>query len=152
LGLLEIKRWIYVLAVREQVGKRKQLENEVITLSLTRAKMCKVLAEKHNRGSMKSSYFLTGMFSLIETIFSMPIEVILNELHLNDEICNALTGASNEFKDILELVILFEKADWTAIEIKMAELKLNKGDVMEYYQTSCKWIRDLLHHEIAEIS
>lgn len=114
--------------------------------------MCKLLAEKHNRGSMKSSYFLTGMFSLIETIFSMPIEVILNELPLNDEICNALTGASNEFKDILELVILFEKADWTAIEIKMAELKLNKGDVMKYYQTSCKWIRDLLHHEIAEIS
>jgi len=152
LGLLEIKRWIYVLAVREQVGKRKQLENEVITLSLTRAKMCELLAEKHNRCSMKSSYFLTGMFSLMETILSMPIEVILNELPLNEEICEALTGTSNDFKDILELVILFEKADWTAIETKMAELKLNKGDVMECYQTSCKWARDLLQDEIAEIS
>ncbi|MGM0854278.1 MAG: hypothetical protein ACQEWI_16985 [Bacillota bacterium] len=131
--VLEIKRWIYVLAVREQVGERSILENEVITLSLTRAKKCELLAEKHNRGSMKSSYFLTGLFSLMETILSMPIEVILNELPLNDEIYNALTGASNEFKDILELVILLEKADWAAIEIKMAELKLNKGDVMECY-------------------
>lgn len=152
LGLLEIKRWIYVLAVREQVGKRRQLENEVITLCLTRAKMCELLAETHHRSSLKSSYFLTGMFSLMETILSMPIDRILKDLPLNDDICSALKGSSNDLKNILDLVIYIEKADWTRIETIMTELKLNKRDVMESYHQSCKWTEELLNHEITEMT
>ncbi|WP_201716226.1 EAL and HDOD domain-containing protein [Rossellomorea arthrocnemi] len=150
LGLLEIKRWIYVLAVREQVGKRRQLENEVITLCLTRAKMCELLAEKHNRASLKSSYFLTGMFSLMDTILSMPIDRILKDLPLNDDICSALTGARNHLKQILELVVSIEKAEWTNIELKITELNLNKRDVMESYHHSCKWAEELLNQEVTE--
>ncbi|BCB04361.1 EAL and HDOD domain-containing protein [Bacillus sp. KH172YL63] len=150
LGLVEIKRWIYILAVREQVGKRKQLENEVITLCLMRAKMCELLAEKRNLSSMKSSYFLTGMFSLMDTILSMPIEKILNELPLYDDICAALTGAPGELKEILDLVKAIEKADWTAMDTKMSRLKLRKWDVMESYQIACKWTEELLTQEISE--
>ncbi|NMH70340.1 HDOD domain-containing protein [Bacillus sp. RO3] len=152
LGLLEIKRWIYVLAVRERIGKKKKLENEVITLCLTRAKMCELLAMKYKRPSMKSSFFLTGMFSLMETILSMPIEVILNDLPLNDDICQALTGSSNDLKDILDLVMAFEQADWTLIERKLEELNLSKSDVVESYQASCEWTEGLLHHEVEEMS
>ncbi|MCA1058498.1 HDOD domain-containing protein [Rossellomorea aquimaris] len=151
LGLLEIKRWIYVLAVREQVGKRRQLENEVVTLCLTRAKMCELLADKHERSSMKSSYFLTGMFSLMETILSMPIDRILKDLPLNDDICNALTGSRNDLKQILELVVSVEKADWAMTEIIMENLKFNKREVMESYHHSCKWTEELLTQEVSEL-
>ena len=151
LGLVEIKRWIYILAVREQVGKRRQLKNEVITLCLMRAKMCELLAEKRNHTSMKSSYFLTGMFSLMDTILSMPIDDILKDLPLNDNICSALTGSQNELNDILELVVSIEKADWTVIDSIMDELGLHKREVMESYQTACKWTEDLLTQEITEV-
>ena len=152
LGLVEIKRWIYILEVREQVGKKKQLDNEVITLCLTRAKMCELLAEKHNRTSIKSSYFLTGMFSLMDTILSMPIERILMDLPLNDDICNALTGSRNDLKKILELVLSIEQANWTEIELQMTELKLTKREVMESYHHSCKWTEELLNHEVTEMA
>ncbi|WP_226675064.1 EAL and HDOD domain-containing protein [Rossellomorea aquimaris] len=151
LGLLEIKRWIYVLAVREQARKKEQLENEVITLCLTRAKMCELVAEKHDRAPLKSSYFLTGMFSLMETILSMPIDQILKDLPLNDDICDALTGSRNDLKEILELVVSIEKADWAGTETIMEELKLDKRVVMESYHHSCKWTEELLTHEVSEL-
>ncbi|WP_064091288.1 EAL and HDOD domain-containing protein [Rossellomorea aquimaris] len=150
LGLLEIKRWIYVLAVREQVGKRKQLENEVITLCLTRAKMCELLALKKEKNHLVSSYFLTGMFSLMETILSIPIDRILVDLPLNDEISNALKGQSNGLKDMLDLVISIEQADWVLLDKKMQQFNLSREDITASYQEACKWSKELMSHELTE--
>jgi c-di-GMP-related signal transduction protein len=148
LGLMEIKRWIYVLAVREQVAHRKKLENEVITLCLTRAKMCELTA-KNIKGTINtSSYFLTGMFSLMDTILSVPMVKILDDLPLNDEICDALIGKSNELKDMLELVISVEKADWNELEKKMRSLNLTEQDISESYQLACQWAKELLTQEL----
>ncbi|MEL3974677.1 HDOD domain-containing protein [Rossellomorea oryzaecorticis] len=148
LGLMEIKRWIYVLAVREQVAYREKLENEVITLCLTRAKMCELTAEKIKGTKNTSSYFLTGMFSLMDTILSVPMMKILDDLPLNDEICDALTGKSNELKDMLELVISAEKGDWIDLEKKMRSLNLSEQNISESYQQACQWAEELLTQEL----
>ncbi|MGR3764672.1 EAL and HDOD domain-containing protein [Rossellomorea sp. NS-SX7] len=148
LGLMEIKRWIYVLAVREQVAHRKKLENEVITLCLTRAKMCELAAKKVKGAVNTSSYFLAGMFSLMDTILSVPMMKILDDLPLNDDICDALIGKSNELTDMLELVISIEKADWTDLDKKMNTLNLTEQDISESYQQACQWAEELLTQEL----
>ncbi|WP_175991341.1 EAL and HDOD domain-containing protein [Bacillus sp. Marseille-Q1617] len=148
LGLMEIKRWIYVLAVREQVAHRRKLENEVITLCLTRAKMCELAAKKVKGPVNTSSYFLAGMFSLMDTILSVPMMQILEDLPLNDEICDALIGKSNELKDMLELVISIEKADWVDLDKKMSSLNLTEQDISESYQQACQWAEELLTQEL----
>jgi c-di-GMP-related signal transduction protein len=148
LGLMEIKRWIYVLAVREQVAHKKKLENEVITLCLTRAKMCELTGKKIKGTINTSSYFLTGMFSLMDTILSVPMVKILDDLPLNDEICDALIGKSNELKDMLELVMSVERADWIELEKKMRSLNLTEQDISESYQQACQWAEELLTQEL----
>jgi c-di-GMP-related signal transduction protein len=149
LGLMEIKRWIYVLAVREQAVSREKMENEVITLCLTRAKMCELAAKKMNGPVNTSSYFLTGLFSLMDTILGVPMKRILDDLPLNDEICNALIGRTNELKDMLELVISVEKAEWTALDERMDMLNLTEQDISESYQQACLWAEELLIQEIS---
>jgi c-di-GMP-related signal transduction protein len=150
LGLMEIKRWIYVLAVREQAVSRKKMENEVITLCLTRAKMCELAAKKMRGNINTSSYFLTGLFSLMDTILSVPMRRILNDLPLNDEICNALTGHTNELKAMLELVISVEKAEWAVLKERMSTFKLTEQDISESYQQACLWAEALLTQEITD--
>ncbi|MCA1054483.1 EAL domain-containing protein [Rossellomorea aquimaris] len=150
LGFMEIKRWIYVLAVRERVVTKGKLENEVITLCLTRAKMCELVGKKRKGSVSTSSYFLTGMFSLMDTILSVPMMQILEDLPLDDKICDALTGQSNELKDLLELVIAVEKADWSEVEKKMVLLQLVEEDISESYQQACQWTEKLLAQELAQ--
>jgi c-di-GMP-related signal transduction protein len=148
LGLMEIKRWIYVLAVREQATRREKMKNEVISLCLIRAKMCELTAKKLTGKVNASSYFLTGMFSLMDAILSVPMMKILEDLPLNDEICDALIGNSNELKDMLELVISVEKAEWVDLDERMAVLNLTQQEISESYQQACLWAEELLTHEL----
>ncbi|MBM7584185.1 c-di-GMP-related signal transduction protein [Bacillus pakistanensis] len=125
LGLLEIQRWIYVLAVREQTGIRNQLSEEVIKLCLTRAKMCELIASKMFSLQKSHSFFLIGMFSLMDSILSLPMEKILEDLPLQDEICDALKGKQNSMKYVLDLVVAIEQAGWHEVNFinQMSKIK-----------------------------
>jgi beta-xylosidase len=57
-----------------------------------------------------------------------------------------------DLKEILDLVISIEKAEWTEIKLKMIELKLSKRELMENYHHSCKWTEELLSQEVTEMT
>jgi c-di-GMP-related signal transduction protein len=147
LGLFEIQRWIYVLAVREQTGKKEQLENEVIKLCLARAKMCELIASHSIPNESRSSYFLTGLFSLMETILGVPMETILKELPLLDDIGDALRGIPNRMKEVLDLVIAIEQANWKTVEELTDKLGFTQKEISHFYQNACQWSEQLLIQE-----
>ncbi len=152
LGLLEIQRWIYVLAVRERSTNNKQLPDEVIRLCLTRAKMCELISKRSMPMDRTSSYFLTGMFSLMDTILAQPMEKILKDLPLLDSIGKALNGEQNELKDVLDLVISIENADWANALEKGEKMGLCQKDISILYQQSCEWTEELLKQELSHDS
>jgi c-di-GMP-related signal transduction protein len=147
LGLIEIQRWIYVLAIREMTGTAKQMSDEVIKLCLTRAKMCELISNKVFDDKVSSSYFLTGMFSLMEVIIGLPIEHVLKDMPLQDEICDALKGKQNNMRMVLDLVTAIEKADWEKAGHAGKKIKLSQSEINHYYGQSCQWAEGLLQAE-----
>ncbi|EDL66081.1 EAL and HDOD domain-containing protein [Bacillus sp. SG-1] len=147
LGLIEIQRWIYVLAIRDMTGAVKQMSEEVIKLCLTRAKMCELISKHAFQDAVSSSYFLTGMFSLMESIIGQPIEKVLKDMPLQDDICDALEGKDNNLKKVLDLVIALEKADWENANLKGQEIPLPQNKINQFYAVSCQWAESLLRAE-----
>jgi c-di-GMP-related signal transduction protein len=147
LGLIEIQRWIYVLAIRDMTGTAKQMSNEVIMLCLTRAKMCELISTKVYHNAVPSSYFLTGMFSLMESIIGQPIEKVLTDMPLQDDICDALKGKENNLKKVLDLVIAIEKADWENASQRGLDIRLTQSEIHQFYTQSCQWAESLLRAE-----
>ncbi|PKR85807.1 EAL and HDOD domain-containing protein [Heyndrickxia camelliae] len=149
LGLIEIKRWIYVLAIRENTGYRKYMPEEVLRLCLTRAKMCEMIALKQPNQLLASSYFLVGMFSLMDTILSVPMEKILSKLSLGDEISDALNGKFNHMRLVLELTVAIEKAEWDKVDIYVKELGMSQQLLFSIYKDACNWTELVIAEDLS---
>ena len=98
LGLIDIQKWVYVLSVRDTLIRKSEMSDEVIRISLTRGKMCESIVQLRKKSSTKAGYFMTGMFSLMDTITGAPMEKLLKDLPISDDICQALMGHENGYQ------------------------------------------------------
>jgi c-di-GMP-related signal transduction protein len=144
LGLRELKKWIYILAVRESRVKKKESSEEMIRNSLTRARMCEEIERIRSQANPSPSYFMTGMLSLMDSILGMSMETVLLDLPLDEEICDALNGKENSLKEVLYLVLAVEKAEWTKISCKCQELNIDERELFKVYAESLNWSHSLI--------
>ncbi|MBY0121307.1 EAL and HDOD domain-containing protein [Bacillus sp. S/N-304-OC-R1] len=147
LGLIELEKWIYVLAVRESTIDKRNISQETIQISLTRAKMCEDIAKMAVKRVPSPSYFMTGMFSIMDSILSIPMKFILQELPLEEDICNALNGKKNKLKDVLDLVLAVETAQWSVISEMCKELSIDEKDLFKLYAEALNWSSELVIEE-----
>lgn len=150
LGLIEIKKWLYVLSVRAQATGNIKVAKDMIHLSLTRAKMCESIERIRRNRATPSAYFTLGMFSLVDKLVGVPMEKLLVNLPLHDELSAALTGVQNSFKDVLDLVTAVEQAEWSKIKEKCQELRIEEKDLFKIYAESLTWSNQLMEEEQIE--
>ncbi|WP_174881253.1 EAL and HDOD domain-containing protein, partial [Metabacillus niabensis] len=137
LGLNEIKRWIYVLSVQGMNKTNDSKMQEVVRMSLIRGKLCEQLASSIGENHT-SSYMLTGMFSLIDTLLHRKLEDILIDLPLSDDIQRALLKRDNELGRVLTWTLQIEKA------ITVEGIPLSKKKIALFYNQACEWANYIL--------
>ncbi|MGP7815926.1 EAL and HDOD domain-containing protein [Niallia sp. 01092] len=143
LGLKELKKWLYVLAVREK-DSQNGISQEIMNLSLVRARMCELVAKLLPTSTNQSGYFLTGMFSLMDSILNLPMKTILKQVPLDETISDALVGKKNIQRDVLDLVLAVEKAEWTTVSNSCKELMIEEKELLHTYTESVNWSKQLL--------
>ncbi|WOH90615.1 HDOD domain-containing protein [Bacillus paralicheniformis] len=141
LGFKEIKRWIFILSFKDLTKKQNSSKNEVVKISLIRAKLCELLAKKTNR-PQPASYMLTGMFSFIDTLLHKELAEVISELPLTDEVGQALLGKENDYRKILRLAKSIERNEW---EDSTPETEgLTKDEAYQCYLEAVDWCQKLL--------
>ncbi|WP_246041754.1 EAL and HDOD domain-containing protein [Robertmurraya kyonggiensis] len=151
LGLIEIKKWLYIFSVRNKVQKDSDLSKHVVQLSLTRAKMCESIERIANYKTAPSASFTLGMFSIMDKLTGVPMEKIIAELPFEEELRDALTGVQNSLKDVLDLVTAVEKAQWGVIRKKCEVLSIEETEIFKIYAESLSWSNQLMETERLEI-
>lgn len=144
LGLIEIKKWIYVLLVRDSKTKNASIMEELIRLCMSRAKFAEQFAIQIGRGADASSYFLCGMFSVIDSIIQRPLEVILNELPLKDEVKAAIRGEMNEYREVIDIIKMVEQADWMSLSNRLEPYNVSESELSLVYKQALLWAEQLL--------
>jgi EAL and modified HD-GYP domain-containing signal transduction protein len=121
LGITQLKQWIYLLSAS---GSNHEIEPETeafLKLSFMRANFCSELMNyATNMPISKSEAYLMGMFSTLGYMVDAPLEEILGELPVSDEIRKALLNKEGRCGMLYDLVLAYEAADWTKI-IDLAE-------------------------------
>ncbi len=134
LGQKEMIKWASLVALRN-VGYDKP--DELMVTAVARAKFCESMARATDLHDRSADLFLTGMFSLLDTFLDQPMESVLSELPLAEEIKDALSGEPGAFRDILDMVLLYEKGNWeNAFAIASDKYGLDEVEVMSYYLES----------------
>ena len=105
LGLEPLKKWVAMIAL----STTNTALPEVIVMALVRARMCELLAEASGESNHSESFFTVGLFSMLEQMMDTPLDEILSQLPLDDEVIVALTKMEGRRGGILNTVIDYEQ-------------------------------------------
>lgn len=139
LGLGELRKWIYLLTMREiDMKTDTDLFKELMQTSLFRAKVCEKLAKLSYKQNF-SEYFLIGMFSVIDSLLQRPMSTILNQLPFPEEITDTILGKQTDMSPYLEFSIALGKLDWDTLDRLAPKFNLNMENMELLYKEALQW-------------
>lgn len=144
LGLAELHKWIYLLAMREiKLNKDDDIFDELMRASLFRAKVCEKVARLNYKGNF-SEYFLIGLFSLIDSLLKRPMNDVLKHLPLSESIVETISGNDTEMQPYLQFSIALSKLDWAGINELAEGLNIQSECILPIYEEVEAWVADTL--------
>ena len=149
LGERGVSKWVSLVVI-SCMGDGKP--EELIALPLVRARFCELLAPLAGLADAANDLFLLGLLSAIDAILDMSMPDILKEITLRAEIHDALLGIPNEFRELFEIVLAYELADWDRMDAAVARLHVAAADIPALHLQSLEWARGILSgHPLEEI-
>lgn len=136
LGLKEVRRWANLVAL----ASFPDTPAEVINISLARAKMCELLAQRADSGKSEG-YFLTGLMSMLEQLTNQPLEEILTQLPLSDEVMRALLDREGILGEALNCAIQYEC--WNLEKARFADLDMRT--IGQAFVESVAWANEVVN-------
>jgi len=113
-------------------------------LSIQRARYCELIGSRLNVKLESGQAFLTGMFSLLDSLLDRPLEQIVDEISVDESIKLAIIKNEGILGDILMLTKAYEKAEWEKVQQSCKTIGLDQNILSECYDASVKWTADLL--------
>lgn len=140
LGKREVKKWLTII-VMSGIGRSKP--GELMNTVIIRARFCELIATSFDLKKDPADFFLMGMFSLVEAFLDRPMQEILDELPLDDELTGALLGKENIFSNILDLVKAFAAAKWDQFAQLASQLDMDVEKIAPLYVEAVEWTKFL---------
>lgn len=140
LGELMVRRFVAIISL---AGLNSDKPNELLNLSLSRAKYCELMDDELKRESDAMTAFLVGLFSLIDVILSKPMTELLISLELDERITTALIENKGTFWTLLATSKSIESGDWGALFNYAVALKIPKEKIFELHRQSIRWQNDM---------
>lgn len=138
LGIIEMKRWISILLLRDFETD----ENcELIKVCLLRGKLLSLMAHDLKETQSETDYFFTGVLSSIDIIMDEAMETILAELALSEDVKKALLGEENQLKECLDTVLLYERLEFEEVKNKLVTIGIDFERFAERYLEALAWQR-----------
>ena len=141
LGRAQIKRWVQ-LALFASDGSHA-LENPLVDMAAVRGGFMEQLALicPALRGNKEApdQAFMTGILSLLESIYDIPMDQIAAELNLSDEVQQALLSRDGTLGRFLALAEALEQADFVSAATVLGELSIPYSAVMNAQVKAYGW-------------
>ncbi len=136
-GWNQIRNWLRLLILTDVPAPEKT--SELCSLAAQRAKFFELVARELGRENEADSYFLLGLFSLLEPMLDMSMADILKHLLLEDALKDALCGNDNEFSRMLELAESLESSDWDRLQTLIGQMQMDSKSVESCYREAICW-------------
>ncbi|MGN0375799.1 MAG: EAL and HDOD domain-containing protein, partial [Butyrivibrio sp.] len=141
LGQRELKKWINTAVVNVLYADKP---NEIMRLSLLRAKFAENLAKSFELALKADELFLLGLFSVLDVILEKPMSEALKDVQVSKDVYSALVERKGKLVPVLEFVEYYEAADWTEVSRRMLLHKIDMNVVYDSYIDALEWYRRII--------
>lgn len=142
IGELELKKFIALLALSDLSDQKC---DEIMRLSLIRAKFCELVSKHRKDEENPPKAFLTGILSLIDGILDHDLKFVLNVLPIHEEIKAALRSEDNYLHAYLKLARYIEKGLWSESKTLAKSIDYPEEFAYQAYQESLEWADGMLN-------
>jgi len=115
IGWNRLRAWVTLMLITEP----RSTPQETVATPLIRARLCESLARYVDPG-LQSVAFTTGLLSALDVLIGMPVEAILAELPVDDEVRAAILGWEGLLGQILSEAIF--------LQMGASQLQADTGD------------------------
>lgn len=146
-GWNRLKNWLRVVLLNDMSQAAET--GDLLQLSAQRGKFLELVARSHDYwGFDPESLHLLGLFSLMDTLLSAPMEEIVTFLPIEQPLKEALCGdAGNEYLPLIRLAQYAEEGRWEDADAIVQQLNLNREKVTAAFRQAVVWTDRLLSQE-----
>jgi c-di-GMP-related signal transduction protein len=145
MGVAQIRKWASVWSL---AGLSDGGTPEAVSVALVRARCCELLGENLNHPDAPS-YFLLGLCSLLDVILRRPMSEAIADMPLPVALREALLGARNDARAVLNTVIAYEQGAWDEADNGARRLQLTGATLPTIYADALRWARELSQQSAA---
>ena len=136
LGLKKIREFSTIILLK-RLGNDKP--DELIVASLIRGHFAEGLAKQIGRADQSGEAYLVGIFSLVDALLDRPMQQVLDELPVAEEVAAALQKRPGLLSFILDTVVSYEQADWIQHDECRLGLETSDGEIQQLYFDAVDW-------------
>lgn len=141
LGRAQMKRWIQLTLFAS--GDSHAVENPLVDMAAVRGSLMEQMAMAcpglRGNGDAADQAFMTGILSLLESLYDISMEQLSRELNLPEEVQQALLSRAGHFGALLKLVESVEQVDFSASAEILEELSIPYHLLMEAQIKAYNW-------------
>src|SRR5471030_2205596 len=144
LGRNQLYRGLTVSMFRLGAGANQERDESLLEVALTRARFletCSKLAQ-----AKRDELFLVGLLSLFDVLLGVPMDKLVDKMHLSDDIRDVLLNSDGVYGPYLTIVLLLER-DKVDRALEIAEKEgLDMDGLGMVGQAAFKWAQESMLH------
>ncbi len=141
LGQKDLTRWIQTTVIEKLCSDKP---NELMRLSLLRAKFAENLAPVFGMAMRSQELFLTGLFSILDIILDCSMEEALSMVRVSGKIRTALLEHTGSLAEVLHFIVKYESAEWQEVSRQLVLKNIEILDVSHAWVSSLQWYAKLI--------
>ncbi|WP_349968763.1 EAL and HDOD domain-containing protein [Roseburia faecis] len=141
LGQKDLTRWIQTTVIEKLCSDKP---NELMRLSLLRAKFAENLAPVFGMAMRSQELFLTGLFSILDIILDCSMEEALSMVRVSGKIRAALLEHTGSLAEVLHFIVKYESAEWQEVSRQLVLKNIEIPDVSHAWVSSLQWYAKLI--------
>jgi len=148
LGRRQLQRWLQIMLYAEP-GTRGHNQTPLLMLATTRGRLMELLAQRLRPGQrfLGDIAFTVGIMSLMDVLFGIPMQDILEQIPVSDEIRLALLQRRDFFGELLQLAENLEQSDDDVLPA-LKGLAISGDDMVELEMSAFQWSDNVVRYAI----
>jgi EAL and modified HD-GYP domain-containing signal transduction protein len=138
LGVNHLRRWVQLSLFA--INDRRGLNHPLLEMAVVRGRMMEILIDKKRvQDDLAEAAFMTGILSLLDVLFEVPMSEIVESLHLSDDVTNALLSRQGRMGMLLTLTEKVETTDFDAVIPLLDQCNITMDQLLSAQVESFGW-------------
>ncbi|WP_297432364.1 EAL domain-containing protein [Sulfurimonas sp.] len=150
MGRVTLAKWLMLMIYSKSLSKNKN-HKPLMLMVQNRIELMEIIlkdVEPNVKSDRLGEAYLVAVLSLIDTIFSMKLEDILEGINISESVKEALLDYNNIFGEILQVILFIENSNFKGVTQFESDNSLASGTVQKAVVRAIENVNHFNHPEM----